>query len=162
MKINPTSTRRIIVIDIQTRTTDQATPNLKAAVATEVITGIQMIADDGIQIREASLSDAAEIDLLRDFWEAVQPNDLFYGYRIDDLLALLRRRTWELDLVPSRDLDLRTVYGHDTVDTAILRSSTGTAGYRSAQALASVLDLRTRTSKPGERSLRERPQPSLL
>jgi hypothetical protein len=57
---------------------------------------------------------------------------------------------------------LRTVYGHDTVDTAILRSSTGTAGYRSAQALASVLDLRTRTSKPGERSLRERPQPSLL
>jgi hypothetical protein len=155
MTINPTSTRRIVVIDIQTTVPNRAQPSPAAPAGTEVATYIQLIADDGMQVTGAIFSDAPERDLLRGFWDAVRPGDVFYGYRVVDRLALLRQRTWALDLVPSRDLDLRTVYGHDTVDTAILRSSTGGAGYRSAQVLASVLGLRTRTSKPRERPLRD-------
>src|ERR1035437_8683966 len=80
-------------------------------------------------------------DLLRGFWGAVRPGDVFYGYRVVNLLEYLRQRTWALDLVPARDLDLRTVYGHDTFDTAALRSSAGDAQYRSAGALAYLLVL---------------------
>lgn len=141
MKINPTSTRRIVVIDIRTTVTDQARPSSTVAVGTEVITCIQMIVDDGVQVRAAVFSRASEGDLLRGFWGAVRPGDVFYGYRVVNLLEYLRQRTWALDLVPARDLDLRTVYGHDTFDTAALRSSAGDAQYRSAGALAYLLVL---------------------
>jgi hypothetical protein len=153
MNINPTSTRRTVVIDIQTRITDEALHNLKAAAGTEVITSIQLIADDGMQVIEAVFSGAPERDLLRDFWGAVRRGEVFYGYQVVDRLVLLRRRTWASGLLPSRELDLPRVYQHITVDTARLRSSAGDAGYHSAQALASVLGLRTRTSKPRGRSL---------
>jgi hypothetical protein len=113
-----------------------------------------MLVDDGKVVKEAHFSGAAEISLLREFWGAVQPDDLFYGYQVVDHLAFLRKRTWALDLIPSRELDLRTMYGHDAIDTAILRSSIGGAGYRSAQALVSVLGL-TGISKPGEHPLRD-------
>src|ERR1035441_5673093 len=123
MKINPTSTRRIVVIDIQTRTTDEALPNLKAAAGTEVITGIQVTVDDGALVVVASFADAAEIDLLRDFWEVVQPDDVFYGCQALDRLVLLRRRTWAWGLIPSRELSLPMVYRHDVVETGGVRAN---------------------------------------
>ena len=94
-----------------------------------------------MQVAQAVFSGAPEQDLLRGFWGAVQPNDLFYGYRVIDLLAQLRRRTWACGMLPSRELDLATVYQHSTVDTAGPRSSTGDARLRSAEALASLLGL---------------------
>ena len=56
MNINPTSTRRTVVIEIQTGITGEALHNLKAAAGTEVITSIQLIADDGMQVIEAVFS----------------------------------------------------------------------------------------------------------
>ena len=141
MTINPTSTRRIVVIDIQATVPNHALPNPKAAAGTEVITSIQMIVDDGMQVTQAVFSGAAEIDLLRDFWEVVRPDDVFFGYQVAYLLALLRQRAWAWDLLPSREITLSAVYRHHTVDTAALRSSTSDARYRSAEALASVLGL---------------------
>jgi hypothetical protein len=111
--------------------------------------------DDGIEVTATSFSGTAEIDLLRGFWQRVRPYDVFYGYNIADRLAFLRRRSWILGLIPSHELDLRTVYRHDAFDTSPLRSSTGDAGYHSTQALASVLGLRTRTSKSRERPFRD-------
>jgi hypothetical protein len=141
MNINPTSTRRTVVIEIQTGITGEALHNLKAAAGTEVITSIQLIADDGMQVIEAVFSGAPERDLLRDFWGAVRRDDVFYGYQVVDRLVLLRRRTWAWGLIPSRELDLPRVYQHSTVDTAGLRSSASDAGYRSAEAPISLLGL---------------------
>jgi hypothetical protein len=67
---------------------------------------------------------------------------VFFGYQVVDHLALLRRRTWAWGLIPGREITLSVVYRHHAVDTAGLRSSTNDAGCRSAEALASVLDLR--------------------
>jgi hypothetical protein len=89
MKINPTSTRRIVVIEIQTGINDEDQASLKAATGTEVITCIQLIADDGVQVIEAVFSGAPERVLLRDFWGAVRRGDVFYGYQVMDRLALV-------------------------------------------------------------------------
>ena len=147
MNINPTSTRRIVVIEIQTGITGEALHNLKAAAGTEVITSIQMIVDDGTQVAESVFSGAPEQDLLRGFWDAVRPDDVFYGYRVVDRLAHLRRRTWTLGLIPSRELSLPRLYRHDVVDTGGIRSSAGNAGHRSATALVSVLGLTGRIAE---------------
>lgn len=147
MTTNPTKARRTVMLEVQTIGTKPSHPESAACIDSLTVAEIYMLADNGIEVKETSFSGMAEANLLREFWESVQLNDLFFGYGIDDRLALLRRRTWALNLVPSRDLDLRTVYGHESIDTAILRSGTGGAGYRSAQALASVLGL-ARTSKP--------------
>jgi hypothetical protein len=155
MNMSPTESRRTVALDIQTTDTDQPQPNRNKSAGTETVTCICIVIDDGTRVTEATFSGASEINLLREFWGAVQTDDLFYGYQVADRVALLRQRTWALDLVPARGLDLRTVYRHDTFDTAALPLSAGEAGYRSAQALASVLGLRTVTSNPGERPLRD-------
>ena len=152
MTINPTSTRRIVIIDIQATVPNQAQPNPGVPAGTEVITRIQLIVDDGMQVTEAAFSGAPEQDLLRGFWGAVQPGDVFYGYRVVDLLAQLRRRTWACGLLPSRELDLATVYQHSTADTAGPRSNDGDSSYRSAEALACLLGLPG--NRPGARKRR--------
>jgi hypothetical protein len=128
-------------MDIQTRTTDEAPPNLEAAAGTEVITDIRMIADDGMQVMETTLQNAAEKDLLRQFWQLVQPHDVFYGRNISSSVASLRRASWKLDLIPSPGVDLRAIYEHSTVDMRGQEPSSGDAGYRSAGALACLLGL---------------------
>jgi len=139
--INPTSTRRIVVIDVQTRIIDEALPNQQAVAGTEVVTCVQLIADDGMKVVAALFSGASEGELLRDFWSAVRPGDVFYGCKVIDRLALLRGRTWAWGLLPSREITLSAVYRQHAVDTAGLRTSTSDGGYRCAEALASVLGL---------------------
>jgi hypothetical protein len=147
MIINPTSARRIVVIDVQTAVPHRAQSNPAVPAGTEVVTCIQMIVDDGIQATETIFSGAPERDLLRGFWGAVRAGDVFYGYLVVDRLALLRRRTWAWGLIPSRELDLPRVYQHRTVDTAGLRPNATDARYRSAGALANLLGLPE--SRPG-------------
>jgi len=90
---------------------------------------------------EAVFYAAPERDLLRGFWSAVQPDDVFYGNQVFDRLGLLRRRTWAWGLIPARELDLPRVYQHRMVDTAGLPSGAGDSTFRSAEALATVLGL---------------------
>jgi hypothetical protein len=144
MNLSPTESRRIMMLDIQTVETDSPQSDHIKYTGTEVITGIQVTVDDGGRVAVATFSDAAEIDLLRNFWGAVQPDDMFYGCQIFDRLFLLRRRTWACGLIPSRELSLSMVYRHDVVDTDGVGSNASDAGHRSAEALVSVLGLRTR------------------
>ena len=94
---------------------------------------------------EDSFSNASEIDLLREFWHAVLPHDVFVGHGITNQLAFLRRRSWELGLVPSQEIDLKTVYQHETLDPASLRAITGDNEYGSAEALLSLFGLSRKT-----------------
>ena len=141
MNLSPTRSRRTVMLEIQTAKTDQQQPDHARYAGAEVITCIQMISNDGMQVTEAVFYGAAERDLLRGFWGAVQTDDVFYGYRVVDCLDLLRQRAWTWGLIPSREIDLRKVYRHDTVNTAVTRSSADDAGYRRAEALAHLLGL---------------------
>jgi hypothetical protein len=152
LTLSPMESRRTVVLDIQTTHPDQPQPDRTKAAGTETVTCIWIVIDDGTRITETTFSGGTEINLLREFWGAVQADDVFYGYQAVDCVALLRRRAWAWGLLPSREITLSAMYRHQTVDTAGLRSSTGGARYRSSEALASVLGLcgypRRATSTP--------------
>ena len=120
MNINPTARQRAVFIDIQTDETDQAQSNqalpAPAANRTYVITCIGIVVDDGTQVTEITLENAAEIDLLRQFWQVLQPRDIFIGHNIADRLALLRRLSWKTGLIPSSEVHLRNIYGHSMAE----------------------------------------------
>jgi hypothetical protein len=84
---------------------------------------------------EDSFSNAAEIDLLRGFWQVVRSHDVFVGYGIAKDLAFLRQRSWEVGLIPSLEIDLHTVYQHETLDPASLRVIAEDREYSDAEAL---------------------------
>jgi hypothetical protein len=100
-----------------------------------------LIADDGMKVVKAVFSGVPERALLRDFWGAVQTDDVFFGHQVVERLAHLRQRTWATGLLSSGDLDLRKIYGCAVVDTPGLRSTPSNARYRSAEALAALLGL---------------------
>ena len=141
MNTSPTESRRTVMLDIQTSNTDQPQPDRTRPTGTEAITCISIVIDDGTWVNEATLQNAAEKDLLRQFWQLVQPHDVFFGRNIASRLALLRRASWRLDLIPSSGVDLRAVYQYSTVETGGQQSSSGNARYRSAGALAYLLGL---------------------
>lgn len=144
MTICPTPTRRTIILAVQTADANQSRPNHVVPAHTEVIICIHLIIDDGARVTEVRFSDAAEADLLQKFWGAVQPDDVFFGCGIVDCLARLRQRSWAWNLIPSREVDLRKVYRHTTVDPADPRNDASEVGYRNAEALLASLGL------PGE------------
>jgi hypothetical protein len=142
MKLSPTESRRTVALDIQTTETDQPQPDRTKSAAAEAITCICIVIDDDCtRVTATMLQNADEKDLLRQFWQLVQPHDTFYGRNIANRLDFLRRASWRLGLIPSLGVDLRAVYQHRTVDMGGQQSSNGDAEYRSAGALVYVLDL---------------------
>ena len=115
--------RNVILTATEVASIGPIGPKNTQSATTGVIACICILIDDGARITETSFSARDEISLLRDFWKAIQPNDLFIGHDIDNCLAFLRKRSWELDIIPSREIDLRNVYRHDTLDTASLWAS---------------------------------------
>ena len=140
MTINPTKARRTVVLDIQLSGTKPPHPDDKASAGAETITRILLVVDDGV-VTEASFSGAAERDLLRQFWQLVQPHDVFFGRNIAARLEFVRQRSWKVGLIPSPGIDLRTVYQFSTVDVGGQESTNDDAEYRSAGALVNVLGL---------------------
>lgn len=55
--------------------------------------------------------------LLSRFWKAMRPNDRIFGANIASVLDLVRRRSWNLKVVPSAEIHLRQVYVHELLDT---------------------------------------------
>jgi hypothetical protein len=146
MNLNPTESRRIVMLDVQTTDADQPQSDPNRSTPTATVIKIHIIVDDGIQITEADFSAATELELLREFWAAVKPDDMFYGYAALDRLALLRRRSWTQHLIPSRGLNLAAVYRHIVVDTS-LPSLASDTGHRRAETLVAVLGLTGSTAK---------------
>ena len=130
MNLNPTESRRTVMLDIQTLYTEQPHPGRTRAAGTESIVCICIVIDDGIQVTEATLHNATEKDLLREFWQAVHPHDVFFGRNIASRLAFVRQRGWKVGLIPSSEVSLRAVYLHNTVDTGAPPSSADDGGYR--------------------------------
>jgi len=128
------------MFDMQTIDADQPQSDLSWSTRSATVIKIHIIVDDGIQITEANFSGATELELLREFWAAVKPDDVFYGHAALDRLALLRRRSWAQHLIPSRGLNLAAVYQHIVVDTSLPLLASDTR-YRRAEALVAALGL---------------------
>jgi hypothetical protein len=135
MTINPTESKRTVVLEIQTIDANQPKPNCAGSASTGIIIAIGVIVDDGMEITEDSFSNASEIDLLRGFWHVVRSHDVFVGYGIAKDLAFLRQRSWEVGLIPSLEIDLNTVYQHETLDPASLGVIADDREYSDAEAL---------------------------
>jgi hypothetical protein len=141
MTSNSTSPKRTVVPSIQTIDNDQPQPNRSRSASAGTIIAIQVTVDDGTQVTEYNISKRSEMDLLREFWNVVRPQDVFVGYGIAKDLAVLRQRSWEVGLIPSFEIDLRIVYQHKTLDPASLREMTGGTEYGSAEALLCLFGL---------------------
>jgi hypothetical protein len=135
MTINSTQSKRTVGLNIQTIDANQPEPNCAKSAGTGIIIAIEVIVDDGMEVTEDRFSDASEIDLLRGFWHLVRSHDVFVGYGIAKDLAFLRQRSWEVGLIPSLEIDLHTVYQHETLDPASLRAIADDRGCSDAEAL---------------------------
>jgi hypothetical protein len=60
----------------------------------------------------------------------------------EDCKTFLRQRSWELDLVPSRQTDLRKIYSHNMLDTMTLWASSGDCDHLTTEELAQLLGVR--------------------
>jgi hypothetical protein len=145
MTINSIPTKRTAVLRIETIGIDQPQLNRGRSSGTGIIVAIEVTVDDGTQVTEYNFSNASEINLLREFWHVILGHDVFVGHSIANQLAFLRRRSWDLGLIPSREIDLCTVYQHQTLDPASLRLMTGGTEYGSAEALIYIFGLPGKT-----------------
>jgi hypothetical protein len=147
MTINRTESKRTVVLEIQTIDANQPEPNCAGSAGTGIIIAIGVIVDDGMEITEDSFSNDSEIELLRRFWHVVRSHDVFVGYGIAKDLAFLRQRSWEVGLIPSLEIDLHTVYQHETLDPASLRVIADDRGYSDAEALVYLFCPRGRSRR---------------
>jgi predicted PolB exonuclease-like 3'-5' exonuclease len=148
MNIRPSASRRNVVLDIETVTTDRSCPKGALSAPTGQVVCICMLVDDGANMIERSFVSTNEESLLRQFWDHVNPNDLFIGHNILEFdLSFVRQRSWIVGLKPSRDIDLRRYYSHDLVDIMHLWSNWGSTPRPSLDGLADVLGLRRKTAK---------------
>jgi hypothetical protein len=145
MTINSLPPKRTVVLTIQTVDNDQPQPDHPRSASAGTMVAIEVTVDDGTQVTEYNSSNRSEVDLLREFWNVVQPDDVFVGHGVATQLAFLRLRSWDLGLIPSREIDLRTVYQLQTLDPASLRVMTGGTEYGSAEALLYIFVLPGRT-----------------
>jgi len=139
MRIKPSPSRRNVVVDIETVSLDPADPKGALSAITGQIVCICLLIDDGDQMREVTLI-GAEAGILRNFWERVEPNDVFIGYNLLNFdLLFIRQRSWILGIRPSRKIDLRKFYSSDLIDLLQLWSNSGAQKYVSLGQVAGAL-----------------------
>jgi hypothetical protein len=72
---------------------------------------------DHESITEGLFNDKDEATLLRRFWQAINAGDRIFATDVEKALSLIRQRSWDLDVIPSPEIDLRKVYCHELWDT---------------------------------------------
>lgn len=82
MKINPKTTRRNVVLDIETVSLDPAVPDGALSAITGRIACICLLVDDGETVTERAFIDPEEAVLLGQFWNTVRPTDLLIGFNL--------------------------------------------------------------------------------
>jgi hypothetical protein len=146
MTLKSIAPKRTVVLTVQTDDNGQPQPGHSRSASSGITIAIGVMIDDGTQVTECTFCNAAEIHLLRCFWRVVRPGDVFIGNAVSNDLAFLRRRSWNRGLIPSHEIDLNTVYQHETLDLASLRAMTGGDEYGSAEALLSMFGFPAHTS----------------
>ena len=140
MKIKPTTTRRNVVLDVETVSLDPAVPDVALSVLTGRIACICLLIDDGEAVTEHAFIAPDEPVLLDQFWNEIRPTDLLIGFNLYAFdLPFIRQRCWVLGVRPSRRIDLRRFYSQDFLDLMQLWSNWGATKFPSLDALASAL-----------------------
>jgi predicted PolB exonuclease-like 3'-5' exonuclease len=144
----PSSSRRNVVLNVETAFTNPADPNGTLSTQTRRVVSITMLVDDGISIIEHSFVSLDEESVLRQFWEHVNPGDLFIGQNgLEFDLSLVRQRSWVIGIKPSSDIDLRKYYSHDLIDIMYMWSEWSATLRPSLQGLANVLALQGKNAR---------------
>ena len=141
MNIAPSASRRNVVLTMETSSNDSSGPEVSTTAKTEYLC-ICLLIDDGVDLTEACFEGSDQAEVLGNFWQRVQAHDQVIGYNVDDRMAFLRQRSWELDLVPSRQTDLRKIYSHNMLDTMTLWASSGDCDHLTTEELAQLLGVR--------------------
>lgn len=145
MRIKPSPSRRNVVIDIETVALDPSDPKGALSAITGRIVCVCLLIDDGNEVREVTLI-GDEAGILQNFWEKVQPNDVFIGWNLlaFDLLWL-RQRSIILGVRPSRKIDLKKYYSTEVIDLMQLWSNWGSQKFVSLDQIAGVLGCGSKT-----------------
>jgi len=139
MRIKPTPSRRNVVIDIETAAHDPADPKGALSALSGRIVCVCLLIDDGEEIREVTLI-GDEVGILQNFWNRVQPNDVFIGWNLLTFdLLWLRQRSIILGVRPSRKIDLKKYYTAQVIDLMQLWSNWGAQKYVSLNQIAGAL-----------------------
>lgn len=139
MDLEPKQYRRLVVLDIETVSLD---PNL-AKGALDALTGrvvcVGMLIDDGARLVELAIASEDEVQILTEFWNAIQPTDVLVGFNLIEFdLAFLKQRSWICNVRPSRSIDLRRFYSTH-VDVMQLWTAWSFRKFVSLDALAAAL-----------------------
>jgi predicted PolB exonuclease-like 3'-5' exonuclease len=148
MDTKPSASRRNVVLNIETVTTNPSDPRGTVSAYARSVVCISMLVDDGTSIIEHSFVSLDEESMLRQFWERVNPKDLFIGQNsLEFDLSLVRQRSWIVGIKPSSDIDLRRFYSHDLIDIMPMWSKWGATLRPGLEGLDNVLGLQGKTAR---------------
>jgi hypothetical protein len=116
MIFKPTRSRRNVLLAVQT-TKVAANQTGRRSREMRSVTRISALFAEHERITEGVFMDEDEAKLLGRFWRAIRPNDRIIGSDIANGLKLIRRRSWDLKVIPSAEIHLRQVYCHEILDT---------------------------------------------
>ena len=116
MIFKPTKSKRNVVLALQFVGT-KATQSRFLSSQAPRITRICALFADHESITEGLYNDEDEATLLRQFWQAINASDRIFAADVEKSLSLLRQRSWDLDVIPYSEIDLRRVYCHELWDT---------------------------------------------
>jgi len=92
-------------------------PSVSKSIEDVRVAKISALFADGKDVTVDRFESSDEAALLRRFWRSLRPNDRIFARNANRDFEILRRRSWLLDVVPARDIDLRSIYGIELWDT---------------------------------------------
>ncbi|MBB5317446.1 hypothetical protein [Tunturibacter empetritectus] len=126
MLFEPTKSKRNVVLALQiVRTASRkSAPSIADSPR---ISRIAALFCDHERITERLFDDRDEAVLLLRFWQAIRPSDRIFCADVVKRLALVRKRSWRLGVLPSIEIDIRQVYKPELYDTQKMWSENSTA-----------------------------------
>lgn len=116
MNVKPTEHQRTVLLSLQFADDRTAQPGSRPTETPRIncISALYACHDD---ISVDIYDDVDEGALLRRFWLSLRAGDQVFAADAEEALSLLRHRSWLLDVIPGRGIDLRDVYGIQAWDT---------------------------------------------
>jgi DNA polymerase elongation subunit (family B) len=131
---------RTVVLDIETISLDDSDQKGALTATAGRIACICLLIADEHNIREVTLCQEDESQVLRDFWDELSPTDILVGHNILSFdIPFIRQRSWILGVRPSRDLDTRKYYTADVIDTLETWTNWGNKKGATLEALGTAL-----------------------
>ena len=116
MIFKPTSSKRNVVLSPRFVRVEAAQPEVQSTEFLKVAR-IAAFFVDHESITEGFYNDKDEATLLRQFWQALRASDRIFAADVENVMSVICQRSWAIDLIPSHDIDLRTLYFAELFDT---------------------------------------------